>query len=136
MTTSIQERNDFSKRLMATLDQASDIKATSPTQLSRAFNIRHPGAPITVHAARKWLVGEAIPTQPKMRVLADWLGVTPEWLRFGGERTEPAGRRATDVGPTHAEVEMLTQFRSLGDNTKETVRGIIKFLAHKKASGK
>ena len=46
------------------------------------------GRPITVHAARKWLMGEAIPTQDKMRDYLSALLVPIEWLRFGGdERT-------------------------------------------------
>ena len=54
--------------------------------LLRKFNVRFAGRPVTVHAARKWLVGEAIPTQEKLRTLADWLGVPADWLRFGGEQ--------------------------------------------------
>lgn len=29
-------------------------------------------------------MGESIPTQEKIRVLAKWLGVPADWLRFGG----------------------------------------------------
>lgn len=68
------EREDFSGRLQMALRNA-DYSPDSPTQLAREFNIRFTGRPITVHAARKWLVGEAIPTQEKLRTLAQWLGV-------------------------------------------------------------
>src|SRR6185437_4225807 len=77
------EREDFSQRLQHALRNA-DYSPDSPTQLAREFNVRFAGRPITVHAARKWLVGEAIPTQEKLRTLAHWLGVPAEWLRFGG----------------------------------------------------
>jgi hypothetical protein len=77
------EREDFSERLQHAL-RSADYSPDSPTQLAREFNIRFSGRPITVHAARKWLVGEAIPTQEKLRTLAHWLGVAAEWLRFGG----------------------------------------------------
>ena len=77
------EREGFSERLQLALRNA-DYSPDSPTQLAREFNIRFDGRPITVHAARKWLVGEAIPTQEKLRTLAHWLGVPAEWLRFGG----------------------------------------------------
>jgi hypothetical protein len=30
-------------------------------------------------------MGEAIPTQDKIRVLAEWLVIPAEWLRFGGQ---------------------------------------------------
>ena len=46
------------------------------------LNFCFAGPPITVHAARKWLVGDAIPTQDKMRALAQWLAVPADWLRF------------------------------------------------------
>src|SRR3954451_8373270 len=77
------ERESFSERLQMALRNA-EYSPDSPTQLAREFNIRFDGRPITVHAARKWLVGEAIPTQEKLRTLAQWLGVPAEWLRFGG----------------------------------------------------
>src|SRR6476619_4237714 len=77
------EREDFSGRLQLALRNA-DYSPDSPTPLAREFNIRFAGRPITVHAARQWLVGEAIPTQEKLRTLAQWLGVPAEWLRFGG----------------------------------------------------
>lgn len=71
------EREGFSERLQQALRNA-DYSAESPTQLAHEFNIRFEGKPITVHAARKWLVGEAIPTQEKLRTLAHWLGVPAE----------------------------------------------------------
>lgn len=83
-----QERLEFSERLRETLRKAN-YAPDSPTQLAREFNLRHQNRPITIHAARKWLIGEAIPTQEKLRLLSDWLGVSAEWLRFG----EPAGTR-------------------------------------------
>ena len=79
------EREDFSGRLQQALRNA-EYSPESPTQLARKFNMRFAGRPVTVHAARKWLVGEAIPTQEKLRTLADWLGVPADWLRFGGEQ--------------------------------------------------
>lgn len=78
----VKERKAFSGRLQQALENAG-YSPDSPTQLAREFNIRFSGRPITVHAARKWLVGEAIPTQAKLRTLALWLLVTPEWLRYG-----------------------------------------------------
>ena len=80
------ERDQFSQRLQAMLRQTHH-SPDSPTELAREFNIRFSGPPITVHAARKWLVGEAIPTQDKMRALAEWLVVPADWLRFGGVDT-------------------------------------------------
>ncbi len=67
------ERLNFSERLRQTLRNAG-YPPDSPTQLARNFNLRYTGRQITVHAARKWLVGEAVPTQEKLRTLAHWLG--------------------------------------------------------------
>ena len=79
------ERMDFSVRLKQTLESAHGLPP-SPTIIAREFNFRFVGKPVTVHAARKWLVGEAIPTQDKLRSLAAWLDVSVDWLRFGGQR--------------------------------------------------
>jgi hypothetical protein len=77
-----EEREEFSGRLKSALRRAR-YAPDSPTVLARHFNEIYPGSPITVHAARKWLVAQAIPTQDKLRVLASWLDVPADWLRFG-----------------------------------------------------
>lgn len=78
------ERAEFSARLQQTLAMR-DYAPDSPTVLAREFNIRFSGKPVTVHAARKWLVGESIPTQEKLRLLAEWLSVSVQWLRYGDD---------------------------------------------------
>lgn len=78
------EREAFSQRLRQALKNAGE-RADSPTSLARAFNRRYPGKPVSVHAARKWIYGEAIPGQDKLRVFSLWLGYSAEWLRFGDE---------------------------------------------------
>lgn len=80
--TNFEERKQFAERLQAALRQARQ-PADSPTALARGFNTRYPGNAITVHAARKWLMAESIPTQDKLRTLSQWLQVPAEWLRFG-----------------------------------------------------
>lgn len=79
---SSQERLQFSERLQQALKHA-EYSPNSPTQLAREFNTRFSGQSVTVHAARKWLQGESIPTQEKLRALASWLQVPADWLRFG-----------------------------------------------------
>jgi hypothetical protein len=78
----VEEREKFSERLKSALRRARHVP-DSPTVLARHFNAIYPGRPVTVHAARKWLVAQAIPTQDKLRVLASWLDVPADWLRFG-----------------------------------------------------
>ena len=77
------ECKSFSVRLVMML-QAHYGEAIGPTRLQREFNNQYTGSPVTVHAARKWILGETIPRQNKLKVLAQILLVTPEWLRFGG----------------------------------------------------
>jgi len=122
------EREDFSERLQLALRNA-DYSPDSPTQLAREFNIRFSGRPITVHAARKWLVGEAIPTQEKLRTLAQWLGVPAEWLRFGGDEV----RSTSDSGelPSRFEsvdVKLIADLQRLDEHYREIAREIIRML--------
>jgi hypothetical protein len=100
------ERTQFAKRVQAAL-VARGMPA-SPTELQRAFNARNPKLAITVHAARKWLIGESIPTQARLRELAAVLQVSPIWLRFGEEVAVKGSK------PLSPQEHMLIQhFRSL-----------------------
>lgn len=54
-----------------------------PSVLEKEFNTRYWGRPITYQAVTRWLKGEAVPRQDKLQVLAEWLGVEPQYLRFG-----------------------------------------------------
>jgi transcriptional regulator with XRE-family HTH domain len=123
------EREDFSERLQQALRNA-DYSPESPTQLAREFNIRFQGRPITVHAARKWLVGEAIPTQEKLRTLAQWLGVPAEWLRFGG--SADAARSANDADLTSrfesADLKLIADLQRLDEHYQAIAREIIRML--------
>ena len=125
------ERANFSERLQQALRNA-DYSPDSPTQLAREFNVRFAGRPITVHAARKWLVGEAIPTQEKLRTLAQWLGVPAEWLRFGGEQLlgERSGRGAAELPPRleSADVKLIADLQHLDEDYRMIAREIIRML--------
>ncbi|MBV8665160.1 MAG: hypothetical protein JO269_01625 [Burkholderiaceae bacterium] len=127
MTASI-EREDFSKRLQQALRKA-DYSPDSPTLLAREFNVRFAGNPITVHAARKWLQGEAIPTQEKLRALAQWLGVPAEWLRFGGREEEHA-TNGNDVGPRFEtnDVKLIADLQRLDESSRVIVREFVRML--------
>jgi hypothetical protein len=124
----INERERFSLRLQQTLRNAHH-SPDSPTELARDFNIRFGGRPITVHAARKWLVGEAIPTQDKMRTLAEWLQVPIEWLRFGGDE-HGSTAMAASPGFKSAELKMLSDIQMLDEHHQMMVREFIRILLH------
>jgi hypothetical protein len=121
------EREDFSARLQVALRNAS-YPPDSPTQLSREFNVRFSGRPITVHAARKWLVGEAIPTQEKLRTLAQWLGVPAEWLRFGGEVDGEGNAPDPSLRFESSDVKLIADLHRLDQSHQMIAREVIRML--------
>ena len=125
---STNERESFSERLQQALKNAH-YSPDSPTRLAREFNIRFEGRPITVHAARKWLVGEAIPTQEKLRMIAQWLGVPADWLRFGGP--ESPGEAADTGGAARfesADVKLIADLQRLDEHHRQLAREFIRML--------
>ena len=126
---SLDERESFSVRLQQALKNAH-YSPDSPTRLAREFNIRFDGRPVTVHAARKWLVGEAIPTQEKLRMIAQWLGVPAEWLRFGGaDSVAPNGEPL--AGPARfesADIKLIADLQRLDEHHREIAREFIRML--------
>jgi transcriptional regulator with XRE-family HTH domain len=75
-------RQQFSARLKKEFIRVG-LPVSSPTQIANEFNARYPAAKVAAQTVRKWLLADAIPTQAKLVGLADWLGVSPQWLRFG-----------------------------------------------------
>lgn len=82
-----ESSEEFSQRLRETA--ARNGVPLTATAFAHWFNRRSTLRPVTVHAARKWLVGEAIPRQARLLRLSAMLGVDPSWLRFGAS---PVGR--------------------------------------------
>jgi transcriptional regulator with XRE-family HTH domain len=127
---SSNERESFSQRLQQALKNAH-YSPDSPTRLAREFNIRFDGRPITVHAARKWLVGEAIPTQEKLRMIAQWLGVPAEWLRFGGvQESAHHGESAGSAGTRFesADIKLIADLQRLDEHHRQIAREFIRML--------
>jgi transcriptional regulator with XRE-family HTH domain len=125
---STNERESFSERLQQALKNAH-YSPDSPTRLAREFNIRFEGRPITVHAARKWLVGEAIPTQEKLRMIAQWLGVPADWLRFGGDGAAPSGEGANGAARFEsADVKLIADLQRLDEHHRQLAREFIRML--------
>ena len=100
------ESVSFSSRLKAALIAAGH--SVSPSKFVVEFNLRADGLAVTIYAARKWLLGEAIPSQARLQILANWLGINSAWLRFGDagnsmesgqfNQLEPLDRQlATDI---------------------------------------
>ena len=125
---STNERENFSERLQTALKNAH-YSPDSPTRLAREFNVRFEGRPITVHAARTWLVGEAIPTQEKLRMIAQWLGVPADWLRFGGDNDAAANGDGAGVPRFEsADVKLISDLQRLDEHHRQLAREFIRML--------
>ena len=120
----LTEPQAFAQRLRAALT-AADI-AVSPTTLQRKFNAVSGDAPVSVHAVRKWIMGESIPTQQRIQALAAWLSVSPNWLRFG-ERTAKDATQA----PSASEHVLLRSFRRLSAREQEQLLALVQTMAGK-----
>ena len=124
------ERKNFSDRLQKALKNA-DYSPDSPTQLAREFNVRYSGNPVTVHAARKWIVGEAIPTQEKLRALASWLVVPAEWLRFGNDidTESPISDNKSSIERYASEdLKLIADLQRLDEKHRLIAREIVRIL--------
>jgi hypothetical protein len=127
MSTST-ETQAFALRLRQALDSCG--VRLSPTVVAHEFNLRYWGRSITPHTARNWLLGKAIPTQDKLRVLADWLQVGPDELRFGQAAALQKVGEGLESGESLSMVdrEMLNRYLSLSLHYRKTVRDVVSAL--------
>ena len=129
--TLADEKQGFSKLLKEAMRRAR-VDAGSPTRIAREFNLRYHGDPVTTQAVRKWLAGKALPSQDKIRTLALWLDVPPQWLRFGeAERKEDRAHMTAkqDAAPYKIEPGWVTKkFELLNDPHKKMVLEIVHAL--------
>lgn len=121
---SAADREGFSSRLNATLISLGiDCGATN---FSREYNRRFPLNKVTVYAARKWLNGDAIPAQANLRSIAEWTGISPEWLRYG---TSPGV--GNDLPNAHLEPipsQVANEMRSLSSSAQLLVLEFVRTL--------
>ena len=122
---SISERDAFSQRLAKALKDAK-VDVGSPTVFAREFNRRYTGKPVSIHAARKWLMGESIPTQDKLRLLSAWLGVSAEWLRFGDGGSAAKHLAQSDRAIYNSpDLELISNINLLSAEHKQVVREVV-----------
>ncbi|CAN7698135.1 hypothetical protein LJR289_005625 [Pseudoduganella sp. LjRoot289] len=107
-------RQQFSERLAKEFIRLG-LPVSSPTQIANEFNTRYPAKKVAAQTVRKWLLGDAIPTQAKLVVLADWLGVSPQWLRFGtgGRKVAKSSDATPDEVGFHTGVIVVGQQQAL-----------------------
>jgi hypothetical protein len=119
---STKEREKFSIRLKEALKEAG-VAHESPAVLVRAFNRRYPGKAVSYYTARKWLIGETIPSQDKLRTLTQWLRVSNNWLRFGdGEKSpaQPAQNQSALI-----DYELMQTITRLTDEQQMLIRNLV-----------
>jgi transcriptional regulator with XRE-family HTH domain len=119
------EPQQFADRLRGALESAG-VRA-SPTLVANAFNLLYHGRSITPHTARNWLLGQVMPTQDKLRVLAEWLQVSPDELRFGRApgKTYVFELNAGPVEMALADREMVDRYLSLPQTERKTIRDVV-----------
>lgn len=119
----------FSQRLQKAMQDAGYV--VRPVVLEREFNQRYWGRSVSFQAVRRWLNGEAVPTQDRLQVLAEWLNVDPHWLRFGerlnGSPTEQ--RKRWDAKMSPQERELVEVFMNLTPEKRKIVGEVIKAFA-------
>jgi transcriptional regulator with XRE-family HTH domain len=86
---------------------------------------------VTVQAVRRWLRGEAIPSQEKLQVLADWLKIEPHALRFGEQAAESirAKRKQWEEALDFQERETIERYLNLPIEQRKLIREVINTFA-------
>ncbi len=113
----------------------------SPTALTRDFNLRWTGVPVTVNATRKWLMGQAMPTMDKLTVLANMLNASQDWLRWGDssldELYQSSYARHLGVSeqlPVDAVTSFCQDFKLLNATNRKVVAAVIEVLLKQQRS--
>ena len=122
---SSEEKLGFSQRLEEALRRAG-LHEAGASRIAREFNLRYHGDPVTTQAVRKWLDGRAIPSQDKMRVLAAWLDVASQWLRYGEGSREQRHLTRQETAAYRADYAALPRkFESLSEPHRRMIFEIV-----------
>jgi hypothetical protein len=129
----MSQKIEFAERLKEAMLSAG--YEARPGVLEKEFNTRYWGRAVSFQAASRWLKGLSIPEQDKLVVLADWLRVEPQVLRFGAD----AVQRVTDSNQrfetaiNYDQRDTFEAFLNLPPAQRQIVRDVI--LAFAKANG-
>ena len=121
----MDDKRLFAERLKQAMREAG--YDPRPSILEREFNLRFWGKPITFQGVRRWLRGESLPSQDKLMVLAQWLQVEPQQLRYGAADDQGVGEApATWRAEMSAEEqEVLDAYRALPSEQRKTLREVM-----------
>jgi hypothetical protein len=129
----MSEKLEFSNRLRNALLAAGCEARASVVE--HEFNQRWWGRSISLQAAWSWLNAKAIPAQDKLQVLAEWLHVEPQVLRFGDgvAKSVQQHKARWEDKLSYVERETFDAFLQLPAPQRKVVREVI--LAFAKAHG-
>ena len=121
----MNEKVEFSNRLRAGMVEAG--YQARPSVVEREFNLRWHGTSISTQAAWSWLNSKSIPAQDKIQVLAEWLKIQPEILRFGESvrHSVQQHRKRWDEGAGYLERETFDAFLKLPAPQRKIIREVI-----------
>jgi hypothetical protein len=123
----LESTKQFAFRLRQAMERSG--YAPRPSVLEREFNTRYWGKPMTLHGVRRWLRGETMPSNDKIKVLAEWLGEAPQDLGFGEGSVmkvvveERQDRWGQSYG--YQDRELMEAFQSLPVAQRRLVREVI-----------
>lgn len=117
------EKKAFSERLQLAL-KALPNQPLNLSQIALQFNLRWHKDPVSPQAVHKWLTAQYFPTHEKLKVLAEWLNVSYEWLRYG---------RQTVTTNNEQEVLMLTYFNKLTKDQQQAVLNLLSAIVPDKS---
>lgn len=129
----MSQKIEFAERLKEAMQSAG--YEPRPGVLEKEFNTRYWGRAVSFQAASRWLKGLSIPEQDKLVVLADWLRVEPQVLRFGAaavQRVAESNQRF-ETAIHYEDRDTFESFLDLPAAQKQIVRDVI--LAFAKANG-
>ena len=120
------EAQQFSRRLRHALKEAGYKQ--SPTVLANEFNLRYWGDGITAHAARNWINGTSLPKPDKLRILANWLHISPQDLLFGPD-ADPSVLALREANPQYpsslSDDTMVRKYQHLPQEHRRVVREVV-----------
>lgn len=129
----MNEKIEFSNRLREAMAAAG--YETRPIVLEHEFNRRWWGRSISSQAAWGWLNSRSIPAQDKIQVLAEWLKIEPQTLRFGNTAVEAVRehRKRWETGAGHLEREAFDAFLQLPAPQRKVIHEVILAFARQHA---
>jgi transcriptional regulator with XRE-family HTH domain len=125
-----EEKAAFSDRLRFVMKRAPE-KLRGSTDLALHFNLRHRGEhPVSPQTAHKWLSGRTIPTDDKLRTLAEWFKIDVHWLHYGpppaGSAPVPKPLRRDEQYPLSPEsIELASKIEALSPHHRYLVQELI-----------